>query len=353
MQPIFSLHEDNRFSQAVAPFFTHEYLTYYSTIPHDWINEKASVPIENNPQYQDWAIGPKHVDKFKESGKIVRNINPLSSYDCAIRNGDFKTEIPNVEIEPWKILVLYVTEPDLDLDCDLDIHWSQKITKGSHGLRHMQFKLFGFQIGRSEESFRYYYKTAQRAWDEGNKYWAWRFLSRATHYLADLGHPFHVKVMPSSLILKSLLKPKKLFQTLTTAHNGHEVFTQYRFRTGYDLFKEKLIQGSQDSLESQKTVLEYLPKYKKNAVDNLSALFKALFQYFGKDLIMAYENIDDNKDIDASKSTFLAEAQAQKVIFQDPNNPGLKILDEKTADLLYEVGFIIGLLYKDMKKKFI
>ena len=238
------LHDDHQLPHTYSPYFSHDYIDYFAILPHEWLLSLPPISIQANPNFGDRPSGPNHHDIYREGANQVREIPLEDALDSEERNGDFRLEPPLEQtIEPWKLILLYCTEPDWQLDCDLNLHWTQKLTKGSHGLRHMTFSLAGIRIGWLKESFLYYYSAAKRAWALGNQYWAWRFVARATHYLADLGHPFHTKAIPYQLLYKAFGKIKNLFQELAAMHNGHEVYAQYRFRTEFLPYKQNLIQG--------------------------------------------------------------------------------------------------------------
>ena len=349
------LHEDPRLEDAWGPYYTHEYLTYYATLPHRWMYDLESVNLQPNPNYGDWQIGPKHIDYYKKSATFEKKLIPDECFDCEIRNGTCSpTPNLNQKIEPWKIMFLYCTEPDLHLDCDLDLHWSQKLTKGSHGYRHMEFSVFGKKFGCTNHCFQYYLSAAKRAKSDKNNYWYWRFNSRASHYLADLGHPFHTKTVPYSKLLKYFGKPKKMMKVLSALHSGHEVFTQKRLRDGYLPFKEAIISGSKDGFDSNKNLsskeIEY---YRKKSARRLTPMFNAMLKHFGEEFANVYDTDSipsELKALDFSKQTTYLENQAQHYLFSDPFNPGLNILEQLTEKALYDVGFMFGLLFKHIYK---
>lgn len=309
------------------------------------------VTLQPNPNFKDWRIGPKHIDYYKKSAHFETKLNPDECFDCEIRNGKYSSKPnPELKIEPWKILFLYCTEPDLHLDCDLNLHWSQKLTKGSHGYRHMEFSLFGKKFGCTSQCFQYYLSAAERAKSNRNKYWYWRFNSRATHYLADLGHPFHTKTVPYSKIFKYLGKPKKMMKILSALHSGHEVFTQKRLRDGFLPFKKAIVSGSQDGYESNKDLsFKKIEHYRKKSATRLSPIFHTMLEHFGDEFADVYDTDSipsELKTLDFSKQTTYLENNAQHFLFSDSSNPGLIILNELTEKALYDVGFMFGLFFK-------
>lgn len=352
------LHNDPRFSPLQSPWFTHEYITYFSIIPL-WIMNLPPIMIQTNPGFQDWQNGPHHKDLYRENpinAVPTRHIPLEEGIDCGIRNGDFSTQPPEqVTVEPWKVLTLYSTEPDWELDVDLNLHWKQKITKGSHGYRHMQFSIFGFEFGKTLDTFLYYFRAAQKAWNHNNQYWAWRFLSRSTHYLADLGAPFHVKVFPYREFFKIVRNSKQAFHIAASMHSAHEVFTQYRFRTNFQPFKETIMQGaragSQISINNEKDFIKLIKDYRQNARKLLSPLYYTMWQEFGLD-IMKVLNLDRKSSVDSSKQIYTTEVAVQKIIFKNPSHPILSIIDNLTIEALKECGKIMGVLFELIKKYF-
>jgi hypothetical protein len=343
---------DSRINPAWGPFFTHEYLLYPILTTNSWLMNLKPISVQANPNWNDWPIGPNHKDKFGELAKKVRDLPVLDTFDCIDRNSDFDLKLPeNTQINPWLILLLYCTEPDHALDHDLDLHPSQKLMKGSHGYRHMEFSLFGKKFGQASRSFAYYFDAAKETFEIGNTYWGWRFLARSTHYLADLVHPYHVKVLPYRKLLVSLHKPKKMFQILATMHNSHEVYVQYRFRTGFQPFSDALRNGATYAYEHNEDPRLILPPLSKQAANRLTPIYK-IQEQFGQELIDAYAVVHDHNEMDAAKSTILAEKESQRILFQPKNESILKQLDEITMKSLFDVGRLYGALLNVVQKEF-
>ena len=342
------LHDDPRMQSAWGPWFYNGYIIYFSVQAVPGIMNLPPVRVMPNPGLYDerYPIGPNHVDLYKESYREVRRLDPLTSYDYAERNGEFTAKPPvQAEIEPWKILVIYSTEPDLELDCDLMLHKRQKITGGSHGWRHMQFRIPGLTIGMAPESFHRHVELANKAFGLGNDYWGWRFLSRATHYLADLGHPFHVKAAPFDFMLRTLLSPAKMLQTLSATHTGYEVYSERRFREGLPAFREALTSGARDGESSGGDVHQELNSYIETARSRLSPIFRHLIRRFGQGLIDAYARVEHNSRTDIAAQTRMCSADASAVIFRESNASALGYLDNATAEILRDVGRMLGMLF--------
>jgi len=306
------------------------------------------APVQANPvlNHINWPVGPNHVDLYKESYRECRQLDPLWSFSYSERNGEFGVEPPlGNTIEPWKVLVIYSTEPDLDPDCDLELHKKQKITGGSHGWRHMRFRLLGTTFGIAPESFRMHMNLAGMAFEIGNDYWGWRYLSRCAHYLADLGNPFHVKALPASFLIRKLFSSHELFTTVSAVHQSYEVYVERRFREGFPAFKEALLRGAREGQAAGYDVTVKLKHYIRRAGKRHNPIFHYMLDQFGQELIDAFQKMDPNSHLDAAGQTNLCSEDAAKVIFKKPDSPTLDFLDRITADILFDVGRILGMLF--------
>jgi hypothetical protein len=341
------LHNDPRMPLAWAPWFSHEYITYFSVQAVDKIMTLPQVQVKPKPAFNDknWPIGPKHIDLYKENYREVRKLDPQWSFSYTQRNGEFSAQPPlDKTIEPWKVLVIYSTEPDLNPDCDLDLHKNQKITGGSHGWRHMQFRALGKKFGVATESVRTHMDLAHMAFQSGNDYWGWRYLSRGTHYLADLGNPFHVYAVPSWFLIKNLFSSKKLFRIVSATHQSYEIYAQRRFREGFPAFQEALLQGAIIGQTAGRDVNAEINSYMHQAESRMKPIFHFFLDEFGQELINAYRQMDQNSQLDAAAQTNMCSKDAAAVIFQDSHLTALNFLDRITADILFDVGRMLGTL---------
>jgi hypothetical protein len=335
-------------SLAWAPWFSHEYITYFSVQAIDGLMTLPQVQVKPNPNFNNtnWPIGPKHIDLYKESYREYRKLSPLWSFAYGERNGEFSIEPPEHKtIEPWKILVIYSTEPDLQPDCDLYLHKNQKMTGGSHGWRHMQFRALGRKFGIATESVRLHMDLAGMAFKNSNDYWGWRYLSRCSHYLADLGNPFHVQAVPSWFLMKNLFASKKLFQVVSAAHQGYEIYVERRFREGFPAFKQALLQGAREGQADNLDVTAEINSYKHQAKKRLKPIFYFFLDQFGQELINAFGQLDQTIQMDAATQTNMCSKDAAKIIFRNPNLPALDFLDRITVEILFDVGRMLGALF--------
>lgn len=347
------LHNDPNLPLAWSPWFAHEYLTYFCVQALDAVTALPPVAVEANPRYHGkiWPVNPKHIDLYKESYQEHRQLDPLWSFDDKKRNGDFAHDPPSgKKIEPWKVLVIYSTEADLYLDYDLNLHKNQKITGGSHGWRHMHFKMLGTTYGIAPRSFRVHRDLARLALENGNDYWGWRYLARSGHYLADLGHPFHIKGLPLSFLVRKYFTRHELFNIVTAMHQSYEVFVERRFREGFEPFKQALCDGAKEGRATGLTGDAQLRAYIKRAQKKHNPIFYYLLNEFGPELLDAFAQMDHGSQLDAAAQTKRCSAGAARVIFKDANLSKLDYLDKVTAELLFDVGRMLGGLFSGFAK---
>jgi len=344
------LHNDPGLPGAWSPWFSHEYISYFAAQSVSRLMSLPSVDVKPNPHYGEklWPTGPRHIDLYKESYQDHRQLDPLWSFDYKKRNGDYAHEVPaGKSVEPWKILVVYSTEPDLYLDDDLSLNKNQKITGGSHGWRHMHFKIMGSNYGIAPQSYRVHKDLAKLSIDNGNDYWGWRYLSRCGHYLADLGNPFHVKALPGSFLIRKIFARHELFKIVSAIHQSYEIYVERRFREGFRPFADAIVQGAREGLNAQKDIDDMLRNYLKGARLKHDPIFYFFYEKFGKELLDAFADIDQNSPSDAATQINRCSADAAKVLFSTDHLSKLDYLDVVTGNMLFDVGMMLGILFNE------
>lgn len=352
----YHLHDDPRLCAAWGPWFAHEYINYYTAQALPWLMDLPAVPVRSHPGMAalgltNWPLGPDHMDIFKEKPRLVRQVQGDQAFDYGFRNGEYALEPPvGATISPWQVLILYATEPDLMLDCGLNLHWTQRFTGGSHGLRHMHFRAWGLTIGQAPESLAIHQRAATRAFELGHDYWGWRYLSRASHYLADLAHPFHVKVAPFRELLAFPWAAHRLFRRFSAMHQAYEVYTEMRFRQGYEPFRAALMEGAQAGDQDGAPLARKLPALIHRTAGQLNPIYGFLQKNFGAELETVFARMDDFPELDASKQTMMCSAETARVLFR-PGGPDLITLDRLTTLILTDVGRMLGRLLAEIRRR--
>ncbi len=344
------LHDDAGLSSAWAPWYSHEYIAYCSIHALDQLIALPSVPVLANPRLgqKRWPTGPRHIDMYKESYRECRKLDPLWSFDHKKRNGDFASDVPaQKSIEPWKIFVIYSTEPDYYADEGLFLHKNQHMTDGSRGWRHMHFKLMGTSYGIAPQSFRVHRDLARMVFERGNVYWGWRYLARTGHYLADLGNPFHVKTMPGIYLFRNLFAAEKLHEVVSALHQSYEIYVERRFREGFSPFFESLFSGARQGRDASKTVDVGLNAYIRRAEKRHNEIFYCLLSGFGGELVDIFLTTNrESGRIFVSQANRCA-AEAARLLFSQGDSSSLSRLDSVTCDCLRDVGWMQGALLRD------
>jgi len=90
------LHDDPRLPSAWAPWFSHEYITYFTVHALDRLMELPPVPVRPNPNLHVglWPVGPRHIDLYKELFRDVQQLDQFTTFDYEQRNGEYSTEPP-------------------------------------------------------------------------------------------------------------------------------------------------------------------------------------------------------------------------------------------------------------------
>jgi hypothetical protein len=208
----------------------------------------------------------------------------------------------------------------------------------------MQFRALGMKFGIATESVRLHMDLARMAFESSNDYWGWRYLSRCTHYLADLGNPFHVHAVPSWFLIKNLFSSKKLFRIVSVVHQSYEIYAERRFREGFPAFKLALLQGASEGQTAGHDVITEINSYAHQAKKRLKPIFHFFLDEFGQELIDAFWQMDQNSHLDAAVQTNMCSKDAAKVIFKDSHLPALDFLDRITVNIFSDVGRILGIL---------
>jgi hypothetical protein len=344
------LHNDPNLPVAWAPWFSHEYLSYSAVQMIDGLMALPPVSVSPNPHYGEklWPTGPKHIDLYKESYQEQKRYDLLWAFDLKKRNGDYAHDVPSgKKIEPWKIVVIYSTEPDLYLDDDLYLSKNQKITGGSRGWRHMYFKMLGTYYGMAPKSYRTLKDLAKLAFDNGNDYWGWRYLSRCGHYLADLGSPFHVKALSGFRMIGNFLARRNLYEVVSIIHQSFEVYVERRFREGFKPFRDAVAQGAREGQHLQGDIDTHIQDYIERAGKKHDAIFDFFYKKFDPALLAIFDQKEQESPADAASQINRRLPEATKILFSEENLQKLESLDVITGNLLFDVGRMLGALFNE------
>jgi hypothetical protein len=119
-----------------------------------------------------------------------------------------------------------------------------------------------------------------------------------------------------------------------------------RFREGLPAFKEALLQGASEGRQANyRDFNAEIDYYTHQAEKRLKPIFNFFLDEFGQELIDTFRQMDQNSDLDTATQTNMCSKDAAKVIFQDSHLPVLNFLDRITAEILFDVGRMLGILF--------
>lgn len=161
----------------VAAWSGHPRLTREALREVTWIDEHGEIPVT---PFEDRIAG----------------INPAYRFT-------FHGEEPGQTISAREILIRYSEEPDWGMDQELNVSWQQRFMGGytgfsSQGYFHMYYPAFtvhlpipGIPMGAAPQRTALWYAQAAQAFERGDRYWGFRYLACALHYIQDVAQPYH------------------------------------------------------------------------------------------------------------------------------------------------------------------
>jgi len=243
----------------------HDALTYY--ILSSYIT-KLSYDVEITP----YIYSSFEKERVYNTIKLRLYDYTGESYVLESDMGIFRAVFYNAppkdgKVPAWQILVIYSYEPDLGMDSDLNLTSKQKFTGGSHGWRHMEYRLGPLKFGEGSKSVLYFTKLSKIAQSLGDEYWKLRFMARAIHYFEDLGVPFHNLPAPLSEIMRAITNFDKYAEKFTLYHFSYEYYVGYRLWNRYPRFVKAIEKTKPIKIVNLKRSIEDLMRYSRGKID--------------------------------------------------------------------------------------
>ncbi|HPG53495.1 MAG TPA: hypothetical protein PL134_03785 [Smithellaceae bacterium] len=148
---------------------------------------------------------------------------------------------------------------------------------------------------------------------------------------------------------KKILYQNELFKIISAIHQSYEVYVERRFREGFGLFNQALMDGA---LEGQKMEVDFgnektLNSYIRKAQKRHNKIFYYFLNGFGQELFDVFAQMDNRSPLDAATQTNRCSAAALKVIFNNKDIPKIAFLDKITAEIFVDIGKMLGLLLNE------
>ncbi|MCD6552280.1 hypothetical protein [Thermotoga sp.] len=235
----------------------HEGLTYY--IVKDIVPDELVKITPYN--YQEKRV-------YNLSKLVLRDVcgeNTIKAWEGAITPPN--PSPVDEKVPAWQILTVYSSEPDWGMDQGLDLSPYQFLIGNSQGVRHMKYRIMGLEFFEADKSFYYFHDLAKEAFRKGDRYWGYRFLARALHYIEDLSQPYHNKPGEIGEIFQALFD-KSIMKMLMNAHYTYDDYLAYLIYSGDE--------------ETIRTIEEAKPIFLKSEWHLVQEVRKLALSYFPK-----------------------------------------------------------------------
>ncbi|PLV60024.1 hypothetical protein [Thermotoga sp. KOL6] len=173
----------------------------------------------------------------------------------------------NGKVPAWQILTVYSSEPDWGMDQGLDLSPYQFLIGNSQGVRHMKYRILGLEFFEADKSFYYFHDLSKEAFRKGDRYWGYRFLARALHYIEDLSQPYHNTPGELGEIFRALFD-HSITRMLMNAHYVYDDYLAYLIYSGDE--------------ETIKTIENAKPVFLKSEWHLVQEIRKLALSYFPK-----------------------------------------------------------------------
>nr|WP_231556620.1 hypothetical protein [Thermotoga sp. 2812B] len=244
-------------SALVFSWSGHEGLTYY--IVKDIVPDEMVTITPYN--YQENRV-------YNLSKLVLEDVcgqDTISAWEGAILPPNPSPEDGKVPV--WQILTVYSSEPDWGMDQGLDLSPYQFLIGNSQGVRHMKYRILGLEFFEADKSFYYFHDMAKEAFRKGDRYWGYRFLARALHYIEDLSQPYHNTPGEMGEIFQALFD-RSIMKMLMNAHYVYDDYLAYLIYSGDE--------------ETIKTIEEATPVFLKSEWHLVQEVRKLALSYFPK-----------------------------------------------------------------------
>jgi len=131
---------------------------------------------------------------------------------------------------------------------------------------------------------------------------------------------------------------------VSAVHQSYEIYVERRFREGFPDFKQALLQGAAEGQAAGRDMNMELNSYTHQAEKRLQPIFNYFLDEFGQELFDAFRQMDQYSHLDVADQTNMCSKDAAKVIFGDSHLSALKFLDKITAEILFDVGRMLGIM---------
>lgn len=280
----------------------HEAFTYY--LVQDLVNKDSLIEITEYNYKEDRV--------YNEDYLVLEDVAGQRKFFESLGDGVFPPDpLPiNNRLPVWQILTIYSPEPDNGMDEGLNLSPLQGLIGNSQGVRHMKYRVGLLVAFEGDKSFMYFVDMSKKAFESGDKYWGYRFLGRALHYIEDLSQPYHNAPGTLGELIWAAMN-KKMTAILGNAHYFMDEYLVYLLYYSDNATREAI-------LGSKPIYFNTYYDYVKNVMDYTSSKFSIIHnevkRIFGEEELINRITIDEMKKKDEDGEFYLLKSETLSII---------------------------------------
>ncbi|MDK2885877.1 MAG: hypothetical protein PWP54_435 [Thermosipho sp. (in: thermotogales)] len=281
----------------------HEAFTYY--LVQNLPNKDSLVKITEYSYKEDRV--------YNEEYLVLEDVAGQRKFFEPLCDGKFPPDPSPVDnsLPVWQILTIYSPEPDNGMDEGLNLSPLQSlIGGGSQGVRHMKYKIGPLVAFEGDKSFLYFVDMSKKAFQSGDRYWGYRFLARALHYIEDLSQPYHNAPGLFGEVIWSALN-KKMRTILAYAHYFMDDYLVYLLYYSDNAAKEAILGAKPIFFD---TYDEYVQNVMKYTLNKFPIVHNEVKRVFGEEGLLQRVTIDKMKTKDEEGEFYLLKAETLSIL---------------------------------------
>ncbi|MBO8160294.1 MAG: hypothetical protein H0Z24_01545 [Thermosipho sp. (in: Bacteria)] len=280
----------------------HEALTYY--LIQDLPGKDSLVKIREY-SYQEDRI-------YNEEYLVLEDVAGTRRFFEPLGDGEFPPDPPPVDnkLPVWQILTIYSPEPDNGMDEGLKLDPLQGLIGNSQGVRHMRYKVGILKAFQGDKSFLYFVEMSKKAFENGDRYWGYRFLGRALHYIEDLSQPYHNAPGTFGELVWAAMN-KKMSAILANAHFFMDDYLVYLLYYSDDAAKETILGAKPVFFDSYNDYVQNIMNYTLN---KFPIIHNEIKRVFGEEGLVNKITIDEMRKRDNNGDFLVIKSETLSIL---------------------------------------
>ncbi|SHH20488.1 phospholipase C/P1 nuclease family protein [Thermosipho atlanticus] len=264
----------------------HEALTYY--LIQDLPNASTLVEITPYNYVEDRV--------YNQDFLVLEDVAGQRKFFEPLGDGVFPPDPTpmNNKLPVWQILTIYSPEPDNGMDEGLNLDPLQVLIGNSQGVRHMRYRIGILSAFQGDKSFLYFVNMSKIAFENGDRYWGYRFLARALHYIEDLSQPYHNAPGELGEMIWAAMN-KNMSTILGNAHYFLDDYLVYLLYYSDNAARETILGAKPLFFD---TYEEYVQSVMDYTLAKFPIVHREVKRIFGEDTLLQRIKIDDMKERD-------------------------------------------------------